>query len=133
MANTKTLVKYWRKLADEKWKTAEGLMKLKRYSDALFFCHLVLEAELKAVVVIKIGDNAPFIHQLVRLAKLAKLPVSKEQFADLKEITTFNVEGRYSEYKLAIYKKATKPFAEKYFEIVKDLRSWIKKNSQPEK
>jgi HEPN domain-containing protein len=133
MADMKIIVEYWLKLSDEKWETAKGLMKLKRYSDALFFCHLVLEAELKALVVLEIKENAPFIHHLPKLAELANLSLSEEQFSDLKEITTFNIEGRYADYKLSFYKKATKQFAEEYFEKTKNLRTWIRKNTPPEK
>ena len=133
MADVKLLVEYWRKLADEKWKTTEGLMKTKRYADALFFCHLVLEAELKAAVVLMAKENAPFIHHLPKLTKLAQLLPTKRQDADLKEITTFNIDGRYSDYKLSFYKKATKTFAEEYVAKTKELRVWIKKNTRPKK
>jgi HEPN domain-containing protein len=133
MADMKIIVEYWLKLSDEKLETAKGLMKLKRYADALFFCHLVLEAELKSLVALETKENAPLIHHLPKLAELANLSLSEEQFSELKEITTFNIEGRYADYKLSFYKKATKQFAEEYFEKTKILRTWIRKNTPPKK
>ncbi|MEI8103281.1 MAG: HEPN domain-containing protein [Candidatus Moraniibacteriota bacterium] len=133
MESIKILITYWHKLADEKWKTTEGLMNLGRYADALFFCHLVIEAELKARVVIETGENAPFIHDLPRLAQLAVIVLSNEQNDELEEISTFNIEGRYDDYKFAFYKKATKHFAEKHFKLAYNLRLWIRKYTPPEK
>lgn len=133
MTDMKIIVEYWLKLSDEKWETAKGLMKLKRYADALFFCHLVLEAELKSLVVLETKASAPFIHDLSKLAMVAKLPLTKNQIADLDEIASFNIAGRYADYKLSFYKKATKQFAEDYFEKTKHLRTWIRKNTPPKK
>lgn len=102
-------------------------MKTKRYADALFFRHLVLEAELKALVVLKTRENAPFIHHLPKLAELAQLLPTDSQDADLKEMTAFNIDARYSDYKLSFYKKATRLFSEKYVAKTKELRIWIRK------
>lgn len=123
----------WEKLSDEKWKTAQALIKSKRYADALFFCHLSLEALIKAYVVLETKKPAPYIHNLAELFDLAKIDTNDEQFNQLKEITTFNIKGRYSDYKYDFYKKATKLYTEKYFEITKNLRIWTKKNIQKKK
>ena len=73
------VIDYWRRLSDEKWKTAEALMEKERYADALFFVHLSLEAELKKAVVEKISKQAPRIHDLPRLAYLAGFEPNEEQ------------------------------------------------------
>ncbi len=122
------IISYWIKLSDEKWKTAEGLIKLRRYADSLFFCHLSLEALLKAAVVIKIKESAPLTHDLSKLAHISGLDFNEEQNEFLNEITTFNIKTRYDDYKYSFYKKATKSYAEKYFKIANNLRLWIKKN-----
>lgn len=129
MIDRRKVVNYWLKNSQEKWKTARSLMKARRYADALFFCHLTLECELKALVVRESKKHAPLIHDLADLARLAKLPLSKKQIADLDEITTFNIKARYDDYKLAFYKKATKQYAEKHLDITKQLKLWIKKST----
>ena len=131
--DTKEIVDYWVRLSNDKWETAKGLMKIKRYADALFFCHLSLEALLKGCIVLKTKKPAPYVHNLAELADLAKLEVDDEQFKQLKEITTFNIKGRYDNHKYSFYKKATKSYAEEYFEITKKTRLWVKKNIQLKK
>ncbi len=122
------LIEHWRKISDEKWKTAESLIKSKRYADALFFCHLTLEAELKACFVEKNKQIAPYIHDLSKLAQSSSIELSKKLGDDLEEINTFNVRARYDNYKDSFYKKATKIYAEKYYKISKELKTWFRKN-----
>lgn len=127
------IFKYWIRLSDDKWKTAQALMKSKRYADALFFCHLSLEALLKSGVVLNTKKPAPMIHDLSKLANMFNSNFDKKQIGMLDEITTFNIKGRYFDYKYDFYKKATKSYAERYFEITKNLRLWTKKNIQKKK
>ena len=127
---SKRIVDYWQTGAKSNYKTAEFLYEGKRYSDSLFFCHLMLEKILKGLVVKQIKTHAPYIHQLVDLAKLAKLELTEEQIENLTEITEFNIAGRYDAYKFAFYKKCTKQYTEKYFEISKELYLWLKKQYQ---
>lgn len=53
-----------------------GLFKIKRYSDSLFFGHIVLEKILKALVVQKTKNQAPYSHDLIRLQETVKLELS---------------------------------------------------------
>ena|SRR3989338_2915578 len=120
--------RYWTKNSREKGKTARSLLRSKRYADALFYCHLALEAQLKAVVVLKIREFPPLTHNLLHLAYLAGLELSSRQIEELKEITTFNIKTRYDDYKFSFYKKATKRYAQEYYNITQNLHLWIKKN-----
>ena len=124
------IISYWKRLSEEKWKTAEALMEKERYADALFFVHLSLDALLKAVVVEKTDEQAPRIHDLLRLAYLAGLEPDTEQQKQLAIFTTFNVEGRYDDYKLALHKKATKEYVYEYARTADILRLWIQKRPQ---
>lgn len=121
------IIDYWIKLAERNWKTAKSLLKLGHYDMCLFCCHLVLEKYLKASVVLNTKDNPPHIHDLNRLAIIAKLEVSDERKKFLNEITKFNIQARYDDIKLAFYKKATKDYTGKYVEITEELIIWLKK------
>ena len=69
----------------------------------------------------------PYIHDLEKLALLADLKLTEKQLEYLRIITTFNISGRYQDEKFNFYKKCTKQYTEKYFQIVKELNLWLKK------
>ena len=64
----KKLVKYWLKTAEHDYETMEGLFKIKRYADCLFYAHITLEKILKASVVKQTKEDARYTHNLVVLA-----------------------------------------------------------------
>lgn len=53
------------------FETMLGLFRIKRYSDSLFYGHIVLEKILKAFVVKETKKDAPRTHNLLVLAGLA--------------------------------------------------------------
>jgi len=121
------LIKAWLRSADEDFETAYGLFDLKRYSGALFFCHLALEKVLKALFLKKNKSYPPPTHKLIRLANLAKIELNEETKKYLAEITTFNIEARYDILKERLYKKATKDYTKKYLTITEKLINNFKK------
>ncbi|MBI5123201.1 HEPN domain-containing protein [Candidatus Roizmanbacteria bacterium] len=119
--------KAWLESAVEDLETAKDLFDLGRFSGCLFFCHLVIEKTLKAVY-IKVKDTyPPPIHKLVNLAELSKVKLNTDLKLNLTEITTFNVEARYDIFKEKLYKRATKDFTQKYFDITKKIFIKLKK------
>ena len=119
---------FWVKQSDEDWRVVQSLFTNRHYAHALFYCHLSLEKILKALVVQKTKEHSPYIHNLLVLAQKAVIHVSQEQQEQFQEITTFNVRARYDDVKHQFYRKATKEYTEKYIEITKQLRLWLKKN-----
>lgn len=115
------LVEYWVKSSEEDLKTMQALYKSRRYSFCLFLGHLILEKSLKAMVVQNTGDYAPRLHNLPRLAQLAKLELSPEEKELLKEADTFNMEARYPEEKFDFYKKCTKTYADRFYKPIISL------------
>lgn len=79
------------------------------------------------MVVKKTGKHALPIHNLIRLAKDAKLKLPSEQERILEEINTFNVRARYNDYKLEFYKKATQEYTEKWYKHSVEVFKWLKK------
>lgn len=57
------------------------------------------------------------IHNLLKLTEQAAIEINSQSQDNLKEITSFNLEARYDDYKFAFYKKATKQYAEKWQDI----------------
>lgn len=128
--NIKKVIDYWKIGAERNYETAKFLYKGKKYSDCLFFCHLMIEKILKGLVAEQTKNHAPYLHKLVDLAKLAKLELTKDQIKYLTEITAFNIAGRYDAIKFAFYERCDKTYTEKYFNISKNLYLWLKKKYQ---
>ena len=118
---------YWLKEADEALTVAEHLFEKEDYSYALFFGHLALEKVLKALYVDNIKEHAPPVHNLQRLAKLAKVNLDEDRKKDLLRITSFNIEARYPDIKRSFRKKCTKEFTQDQMENIREIFKWLKK------
>lgn len=115
------------KKAEEDIKTATDLFQLKHYDWSLFIWHLALEKRLKALLLVQ-NQTIIYTHDLSRLAKKAKMNLTAEEIKQLNEITTFNIEARYDDYKLSFYKKATKEYVEKWLKISESLFRKVEKS-----
>ncbi|OGG16085.1 hypothetical protein A3D77_02110 [Candidatus Gottesmanbacteria bacterium RIFCSPHIGHO2_02_FULL_39_11] len=124
----KELIEFWKKSAENDYKSAVVLFKGKQYHNALFFCHLTIEKMLKSVFIKKKHNAPPWIHDLEKLAKVSSVSlVPADMKEDLSEITTFNIQARYEDEKFTFYKKATEGFTIKYMKKTKEILLWLKK------
>lgn len=123
------LVKFWTNSSDMDFKTMQNMFKSKDYHWALFVGHLVIEKLLKALFVKANEDKVPVpkIHDLLSLANRANLVLTEEQQNLLDEITSFNINARYADYKLSFYKKCTKKYSETKKKDIEKIRLWLKK------
>lgn len=119
------IIAFWKKSAEMDKKTSDDLFKSKNYVGCLFFVHLYLEKTLKGLVQKETGKTPPYSHDLLILAKIAKLDITKEQEENLATINTFNIRARYADYKFAFYKKATKGFTTRFCIIAEDIYKWF--------
>lgn len=130
MINPQKTIDYWFSSSERDWRVVQNLFKSKYYDYALFFCHLVLEKILKAIVVKTTNDNAPYTHNLVALANRGNIGLTPDLIKILNIINTFNVAGRYSDVKLAFHKRCTKEYVAEYINTTKELFLWLKKEFQ---
>lgn len=100
----------WKKGALDALDSAERLFFHKRYDHALFFLHLAIEKVLKSLFVFLKDEAPPYSHNLTKLAHDCNLPLTDKEQDLLDEITGFNISGRYEDYKLQLYHKATKTY-----------------------
>src|SRR3989344_9132363 len=112
--DTEKAAKAWKEGARDAFDTAEKLYTSKKYHHALFFCHLAVEKALKATYILAHNEMPPYTHHLVFLASKVDTKLIEEQKANLPEINTFNIEARYDEEKLKLYKKATQSYAQEW-------------------
>lgn len=92
--NTNKMIEHWISVSDRDFDTMINLYNSKDYHWALFIGHLVIEKLLKAAVVKKTKNVAPYTHDLRRLAKLSGIEFSDDKKRLLDTITTFNLNAR---------------------------------------
>ena len=122
------LIDFWKRSAAIDHKTSLDLFHSGNYVGCLFFVHLFLEKILKGLAQKVTKATPPFTHDLLVLAKLARMNLTPDQQVALTEINSFNLRTRYADYKFSFYKKANKKFAVKYCAIAKELYQWFLKN-----
>ncbi|MDP2750700.1 MAG: HEPN domain-containing protein [Nanoarchaeota archaeon] len=114
-------INYWIEIAKRDYDTMLALFGSGRYPESLFFGHIIIEKTIKGLVTKETREQPPYIHDLLRLAELAKLDLDNEKMDFLDMLNDFNIRARYPEHKLNLYKKCDKAFAEKNLEIIKEL------------
>lgn len=120
------IVKHWIETSDDDFNTMLTLYNSKSYGWSLFLGHISTEKLLKALYVKRFKEHAPFTHNLYRLGELIGLDMS-EKFSDwLDEITSFNLNARYDDYKKEFYQLCTPDYTQNWIEKIKIIRTWIK-------
>lgn len=87
--------------------------------------HLVLEKLLKAHYVKSTGKHPFFTHDLLRLSRKSGIVTSEETEEWLDDISTFNLNARYDNYKQDFYKLCTKEFTFNWMERIEKIRQWL--------
>ena len=124
--NTEKIAQHWLDSADGDLKTMTNLVASKDYSWALFLGHLVIEKTLKALYVKRLHKHPIFSHDLLRLADIIDLELSDDFKEWLDEITTFNLNARYDNYKQAFHKRCTRDFTDIWLNRIEDIRLWLR-------
>jgi HEPN domain-containing protein len=125
--NINELVIYWKKSAEHDYKTMLGLFRIKRFSDCLFYGHIVLEKILKAHVVKNTKKDAPRSHNLLYLAKIADLEIDKKTRDFLVVVNRFNMRTRYPDFKFDFYKICNLSYTR---DNIKEIKKLYKKLCQ---
>lgn len=120
-------IDFWKNSANKDLEMMEFLYKEKKFSYALFFGQLGLEKLLKALYIKLKNESPPFIHDLVKLSSKCVLDLSKKDSDILEEISGFNINARYDDYKDNFYKIATKEYTNKYIKEIGRIKKWLEK------
>lgn len=123
--NYDDIIRFWMESSDQNYETMQHLMLSKDYAWALFLGHLVIEKILKAHYV-KVHQKHPlFIHDLLRLANKIGLDLTEQQKEWLDEITTFNLNTRYDNYKNEFRLRCTYEYTKEWMIKIETLRTWL--------
>ena len=123
--NIDSVVKHWRESSEQNYTTMHNLIKAKEYSWSLFIGHLVIEKLIKALYAKKLHQHPVFKHDLLYLIRKidVELPSSYDEWLD--EVTTFNINARYDDYKQSFYKRCTPEFSNEWIDKIEILRQWL--------
>ncbi|MCL1859075.1 MAG: HEPN domain-containing protein [Oscillospiraceae bacterium] len=119
---------YWLELCDDDLITAKALLDSSRFLHMGFFCHMIIEKSLKAVITENTGEIPPKIHDLQKLAKMGNVSneLSDEQSELLDKVMPLQIEARYPEYKEKISQKLNKEYCDRLIKETEDFLCWIK-------
>jgi HEPN domain-containing protein len=123
--NIDSVIEHWRVSSEDNYGTMQNLLKTKEYSWALFIGHLVVEKLIKALYVKKLHKHPVFKHDLLFLIKKIDivLPPNYDEWLD--ELTTFNLNARYDDYKQSFHKRCTPEFSKDWIDKIEILRQWL--------
>lgn len=124
--NINEIVQHWIETSEDDFNTMLTLYNSKSYCWSLFLGHISTEKLLKALFVKRFKKHAPFTHNLYRLGELIGLDMSDEYSDWLDEITSFNLNARYDDYKKEFYKLCTPDYTKNWIDKIKTIRTWIK-------
>jgi HEPN domain-containing protein len=125
LENLDKIIQHWIDTSQKDYQTMQNLIKSGDYSWAMFLGHLVLEKLLKAHFVKINKTHAIFTHDLLRLATKSGLEFNEETSEWLDEISTFNINARYANYKQDFYKHCNKEFSILWAARIEKLRLWL--------
>lgn len=92
-------IEYWIESSETDYKAMNNSYASRDYVWSLFTGHLVIEKLLKAIYSKEVKKIAPRINNLLKLAFDSKMILTEEIEDVLDEITTFNINARYPDYK----------------------------------
>ncbi|MBK8565332.1 MAG: HEPN domain-containing protein [Saprospiraceae bacterium] len=124
--NKADYVKYWATTASKDWEAASHLFEKGDYLHSLFFAHLVLEKLLKAhFVKDNTVDFPPKTHNLLLLSSQTKLLPSVDQLRLLSQMNQFQLDARYPDYKLNMFKIATESYTQALLDEIEKVKQWL--------
>lgn len=119
------MIAYWYQSAEQNRNDAQSMFVSNHYDWSLFVWHLAIEKRLKGILTSK-NLEQPKIHNLVKLIDMAGIDLTPQLRNELQEITTFNLEIRYAEYKYEFHKRADQKYAETWGKKCEEIYQWLK-------
>ena len=119
-------VGHWVKGSDFNWREVEKMIADDSIIPGLFWLHLSLEKLAKALWVQDNGGNTPpFTHNIGKVLAATTLVISPAQARFVQQLNTFQLEGRYEDYRMNLRQGATTEFARHVLQEASLLRQCI--------
>lgn len=119
-------IDYWKTTAEKDRLAVGHLFEKGDFWHSLFFAHLMLEKLLKAHWVKDSStDFPPKTHNLMLLVSQTGLAPSVEQLRLLSRVNQFQLDGRYPDYKLNMFKIATEDYTQQLLHEIDLVQKWL--------
>ena len=126
MKTNREHIEYWLFNAIDDWEAVQALFAVKKYLQALFFAHLVIEKLCKAAWIRDNESNIPpKSHNLVFILSKTKLELSEQQSEFLLELNRFQLEGRYPDYISQMQKICNDEFTLNVLRKAEGIKQWL--------
>ena len=124
-------INYWIEEAEDDWAAVDTLLSGKKYLQALFFSHLVIEKVCKALWIKNNMNNIPpKTHNLLFILSQTPVKLSDQQSEFLLTLNRFQLEGRYPEYISKMRLLCDEKFTKDVIRKTNELRIWLTEKLQ---
>lgn len=122
------ITRYWIEHSNYDFETAKAMLRERRYLYVTFMCQQSVEKLIKAIITLKVKIVPPWIHDLSKLAAIAKIDkdLSKEQEEFLAEVTPFCIITRYAGYKKKLSELTNAKMAKSVLKGTEEFLKWLK-------
>ncbi len=118
----------WLAQVDYDLTSAEHMLNSGRHVYVIFLCHLALEKALKALVTEETGKLPPRTHNLIDLARRAKLTPSEKHRDFIGRLNDVSVVTRYPENLSEVVSQYPESVAREYLDKTKEIVAWLRKD-----
>jgi len=120
--------KNWIDTANYDLKTAEVMLKSRRYIYVIFMCHLSIEKMIKAVISTEVKGLPPKSHSLLYLSQKALLAYPENIQSFIEQLDNVSVVTRYPEDLKRISREFNKKKVEEVFKMTRRTLKWLKQD-----
>jgi HEPN domain-containing protein len=120
------IVEHWIERSQYDLDTAKVMLDTGRYLYVSYMCQQTVEKILKAIIAHQGKESFP-IHNLNRLAEISAISseLSSEQFNFLAELTPYNIEARYGDYKEKLSEIIDEQKAQQVYKETLEIHKWL--------
>ncbi len=117
---------HWLERSRYDLETAKAMLDSRRYLYVAYMCQQAVEKLLKAMIV-RLGKQNVSVHNLNRLAELAEVlkDLTHEHVDLLSELTAYNIEARYGDYRSSLLEIINADKAEIIYRRTMEFIEWL--------
>ena len=115
----------WLRQSEYDLGTAEAMYNTGKYVYTAFMCQLATEKAIKGLIVERTGNTPPKTHNLIQLAKIAKVELSNSQLEFVAILNMAGVGARYPDMLDNAIKRYPREVAWDYLTKTKEVIQWL--------